>query len=144
MGDISVEVKGPGDISAYKVERQTDGHFDIVAADSGEYSVCFSNKASNSVAKSVSFSIHSGAGLPENDVAKEEHLSPLESSVMELSESLMNVQEEQKFFKARERAHRDTTESTNDRVKWFSLMEAVVLVGMNVWQIYYLRRFFEV
>ena len=36
------------------------------------------------------------------------------------------------------------TESTNDRVKWFSVMEAVTLVAMNVWQIYYLRRFFEV
>ena len=181
--DINCEVKGPGDAVLYSVERQTEGHFDIVAADSGEYSVCFSNKASSMVAKSVSFSIHSGAGLPENDVAKKgaswgssamdaamvdrrrrrrsslscakqlslsfgnqkhndenvpesriclvsgerrtnrfdfvyrcifcppntEHLSPLETSVMDLSESLMNVQEEQKFFKARERAHRDST-----------------------------------
>ncbi len=36
------------------------------------------------------------------------------------------------------------TEDTNTRVKWYSVMEAFVLVGMNFWQLFYLMRFFEV
>ena len=44
---------------------------------------------------------------------------------------------------ARERVHRDTVESTNDRVKYFSIVEFVVLIVTNVWQIYALRKFFE-
>ena len=35
------------------------------------------------------------------------------------------------------------TESTNDRVKWFSVSEFIVLLITNVWQIYSLRQFFE-
>ena len=34
-------------------------------------------------------------------------------------------------------------ESTNSRVLWFSVLEAVVLVGMGLWQVYQLRTFFE-
>lgn len=35
-------------------------------------------------------------------------------------------------------------ESTNARVLWWSIFEALVLVAMSAWQVYYLRRFFEV
>ena len=42
-----------------------------------------------------------------------EHVTPLETSIMELSESLMNVQEEQKFFKSREHTHRDSKLSSH-------------------------------
>jgi hypothetical protein len=47
-------------------------------------------------------------------------------------------------MKTRERAHRDTSESTNTRVQWYSIIESVLLVGMSMWQIHYLRRLFEV
>ncbi len=32
------------------------------------------------------------------------------------------------------------TDSTNTRVIWWNIFEAVALVGMSVFQIYYLRR----
>ena len=35
------------------------------------------------------------------------------------------------------------TESTNDRVKWFSVCEFILLLITNVWQIHTLRQFFE-
>jgi hypothetical protein len=38
---------------------------------------------------------------------------------------------------------RAANESTNSRVMWFAFLEAAVLVGMGVWQIYHLRSFFE-
>ena len=34
-------------------------------------------------------------------------------------------------------------ESTNDRVKWFSVGEFIVLILTNVWQIYTIRQRFE-
>ena len=34
-------------------------------------------------------------------------------------------------------------ENTNKRVLWFSIAEAAVLISMGLWQIYYLRSFFE-
>lgn len=34
-------------------------------------------------------------------------------------------------------------ESTNERVKWFSIVSLVTLFGLGTWQILYLRRFFK-
>ena len=82
----------------------------------------------------------------------------------ELSVQMVNLQDEQRYMRARERAHRDSTcspccavlctfadfgccvaatESTNSRVLWFTFMEATVLVGMSLWQVWTLRKFFE-
>lgn len=44
----------------------------------------------------------------------------------------------------RERVHRNTAESTNARVKWWSVFQLGVLVVNCVFQVFYLKRFFEV
>jgi len=38
---------------------------------------------------------------------------------------------------------RNTNESTNERVQWFSLWSIAFLVCLGLWQIYYLRKFFQ-
>lgn len=72
-----------------------------------------------------------------------EEISPLENEILQLSDALDSVVDMQKFMWARERAARDTNESTNGRVMWFSIMELAVLVSVSLWQIYSLRSFFE-
>jgi len=47
-------------------------------------------------------------------------------------------------MKMREQTHRNTSESTNGRVLWWSVFECLLLIGMSCWQIFYLRRLFEV
>jgi hypothetical protein len=71
-------------------------------------------------------------------------VTPLEKSVLALGEGLQQIQAEQEYMRMRERAHRNTMESTNARVIWWSFIEAGCLVLMSVGQIMYLRRFFEV
>ena len=44
----------------------------------------------------------------------------------------------------RERTHRNTAESTNARVKWWSLFQLGVLLGEGIFQVWWLKRFFEV
>ncbi|MBZ6370642.1 MAG: emp24/gp25L/p24 family protein [Microbacterium hominis] len=39
---------------------------------------------------------------------------------------------------------RAAAESTNDRVKFWSILQTIMLVGVCGWQIFYLKRFFEV
>jgi hypothetical protein len=68
----------------------------------------------------------------------------LEHGVIELSEALSSVREDSKYMFYREDHHRALTESTYERLRFMALIEAIVLVGMSVGQIYYLRRFFEV
>lgn len=46
-------------------------------------------------------------------------------------------------YQYREERFRQTSESTGQRVLWWSLAQTVILVGMGVWQMHHLKRFFE-
>lgn len=141
--DIDLHVYAPGDVLIHSVERESEGKFTFVASHSGQFKFCFSNKMSTLTPKTVSFKIAVGDVL-DPTLAQVEQLDPIERSIMRLNEGLSQIQQEQSYLRTRERVHRDTAESTNSRVLWWSLFEAFVLVAMSVWQVYYLRRFFEV
>lgn len=64
--------------------------------------------------------------------------------VRRLSELLAQVKDEQQYIVVRERTHRNTAESTNARVKWWNLFVIGVVVGESLFQVWWLRRFFEV
>lgn len=64
--------------------------------------------------------------------------------VRHLSEVLAQVKDEQQYIIVRERTHRNTAESTNARVKWWNLFVIGTVVGESLFQIWWLRRFFEV
>lgn len=64
--------------------------------------------------------------------------------VRKLSDILNTVKDEQSYIVLRERTHRNTAESTNSRVKWWNLFVIGVVIGESVFQVWWLRRFFEV
>ena len=64
--------------------------------------------------------------------------------VRSLSEVVAEVKDEQGYIVVRERTHRNTAESTNARVKWWSIFQLGVLVGTGIFQVWWLKRFFEV
>lgn len=66
------------------------------------------------------------------------------SPVKRLSDLLDEVKDEQQYIVLRERTHRNTAESTNGRVKWWNLFVIGVVVGESLFQVWWLRRFFEV
>lgn len=110
------------------------------ADEDGKYTYCFSNEGSHLSSKEVSFNVH---GVVY--VAEEDHPSdPLEKEVRTLGELLNQVKDEQEYIVLRERVHRNTAESTNSRVKWWSVFQLVVLVANCIFQVFYLKRFFEV
>lgn len=65
-------------------------------------------------------------------------------TVKQLSELLNQVKDEQSYIVVRERTHRNTAESTNGRVKWWSIFQLGVLLGEGIFQVWWLKRFFEV
>lgn len=64
--------------------------------------------------------------------------------VRRLSDALAQVKDEQSYIVLRERVHRNTAESTNARVKWWSLFQLAVVIGEGIFQVWWLKRFFEV
>lgn len=89
------------------MQRQKSGHFAVIAPSTGLYKVCFSNRMSTLTSKKLAFSLHTGDALYQ-DVAKQEHISPLESEITQLADAIAAVEDEQKYMWTRERAARDS------------------------------------
>ena len=66
------------------------------------------------------------------------------TAVKTLMELVTQVKDEQSYIVMRERTHRNTAESTNGRVKWWSIFQLGVLIGEGIFQVWWLKRFFEV
>lgn len=66
-------------------------------------------------------------------------VAPIEREIRTLVNSLTSVKDEQEYIVIRERTHRNTAESTNARVKWWSVLQAFVLFSVVAWQVYYLK-----
>jgi ABC-type xylose transport system permease subunit len=66
-------------------------------------------------------------------------VAPIEREIRTLSNGLQEVKDEQEYIVVRERTHRNTAESTNARVKWWSVLQAIVLFLVVAWQVYYLK-----
>lgn len=101
---------------------------------------CFGNERWGASSKEVSFNVHGIVYVSEADVPQE----PLDVEVRKMSELIARVKDEQSYIIVRERTHRNTAESTNSRVKWWNLFVIGVVVGESIFQVWWLRRFFEV
>lgn len=66
-------------------------------------------------------------------------IAPIEREIRALAGGLLAVKDEQEYISIRERTHRNTAESTNDRVKWWSVAQFIILFAVVAWQVYYLK-----
>jgi len=136
--DIDFWLTDPRLSPMYTLTRKDTGTYSFTAEIDGRYTYCFSNEMSTVSGKTVSFNVH-GVMYVEDDG----HTAPIEKEIRTLSSALEVVKDEQEYIVVRERLHRDTAESTNERVKWWAIIQTGLLVVVCAWQVYYLRRFFE-
>eukprot|EP01121_Diplochlamys_sp_Union-15-3_P002065 TRINITY_DN11793_c0_g1_i1.p1 TRINITY_DN11793_c0_g1~~TRINITY_DN11793_c0_g1_i1.p1 ORF type:complete len:200 (-),score=32.50 TRINITY_DN11793_c0_g1_i1:95-694(-) len=142
--DIDVIVYSPdGKVISTSV-RETEAKFGFNAEMEGRYRVCFSNRMSTLTTKTVSLELSADDLVKDDDAfAKEEQLDPLVHLSRQIVDSLASLQTEQKHSRNRDIAHQNTNELTNSRVLWWSIFEALTLIGASLFQVYYLRRYFE-
>ncbi|ORZ01833.1 emp24/gp25L/p24 family/GOLD-domain-containing protein [Lobosporangium transversale] len=76
-------------------------------------------------------------------LAREERLKPMELELRKLEDLVKDIIANMEHLKEREEKMRNTNESTNERVKYFSSLTMFILVGLGLWQIFYLKRFFR-
>jgi hypothetical protein len=116
--------------------------FTFVADAGGSYSVCFFNNNDNPIRIMLDFK-HGVEAKDYAEVAKREHLMPVEKELRKMEDTVDEIHREMLYMREREAAMRNTNESTNSRVLWFSFFSIVVLLGMGVWQVMYLKKFFK-
>nr|POE54357.1 endoplasmic reticulum vesicle protein 25 [Quercus suber] len=114
------------------------------------FDVCFENIQSGAYhsqsppSRFVELDIDIGADAKDwGAIQAGEKLRPVEAELKRLYESAREVVEEMDYLRTREIKLRDTNESTNERVKWFSIGTMGMLVALGVWQVVYLRAYFR-
>jgi len=137
-------------VEVWKTENAADGTFAFTTDHPGEITVCFLDlpKPGAIVAtynkRQVAFALKTGVEAKDYSVvAKKDDLKPLELEVLKLEDVVEELNADLRYLKNREGALRDTNESTNSRILWLSLLSITTLVVLGVFQIYYLKRYFQ-
>jgi hypothetical protein len=77
------------------------------------------------------------------ELAKAEKLKPLEIELRKLEDLSESIVKDFAYMRSREEEMRDTNESTNTRVLYFSIFSMLCLLCLAAWQVLYLRRYFK-
>ncbi|KAB2014630.1 hypothetical protein ERO13_D09G221700v2 [Gossypium hirsutum] len=138
---IDFTVSSPLGNTVHELKGTSGDKFEVKAPRSGMYKFCFHNP--HSAPETVSFHIHVGHIPTEHDLAKDEHLDPINVKIAELREALESVTAEQKYLKARDTRHRHTNESTRKRVIGYTVGEYILLTLVSALQVIYIRQLFS-
>jgi len=145
---LTVRVSDPEKRELLSKTMGASGRFAFTTQMGGEHKVCFSTNTSKWFGPSVKTRLHLDieAGASANDyeeIAKLEQLNSMEIAIRRLNDRINQIRKEQSYQKGREIVFRNTSESTNARVMWWSILQLVVLVLTGVWQMKHLKSFFK-
>ncbi|KAI8566316.1 hypothetical protein RHMOL_Rhmol02G0031300 [Rhododendron molle] len=135
------KVTSPAGNEVHTLKGTSGDKFEFKAPRSGMYKFCFHNP--HSTPETVAFHIHVGHIPNEHNLAKDEHLDPINVKIAELREALESVTAEQQYLKARDARHRRTNDSTKKRVVFYTVGEYLMLACLSVLQVLYIRQLFS-
>jgi len=125
---------------------ESQGSVIFTSTHSGEHQFCFYAAVRDPDSVRFRIEIHVEAGhqaIDYDNVAKVEHLSLVEVELRKIHDRVQEVYRERLYQREREEAFRNTSESTNSRVMWWSILELVIIVALNVVQVEMLKKFFR-
>uniref|UniRef100_A0A674B5W9 Transmembrane p24 trafficking protein 10 n=1 Tax=Salmo trutta TaxID=8032 RepID=A0A674B5W9_SALTR len=127
----------------YSKEDATKGKFAFTTEDYDMFEVCFESNG-RVPDQLVNLDMKHGVEAKNyEEIAKVEKLKPLEVELRRLEDLSESIVNDFAYMKRREEEMRDTNESTNTRVLYFSIFSMCCLIGLATWQVFYLRRFFK-
>uniref|UniRef100_A0A224XKH7 Putative emp24/gp25l/p24 family of membrane trafficking n=1 Tax=Panstrongylus lignarius TaxID=156445 RepID=A0A224XKH7_9HEMI len=125
----------------------TKGKFTFVTETQDVYEICFKSTVpphQRGVPHEVSLVTKRDAEARRYETMGEANkLKPMEVELKKLEELSGSIVQDFEQMREREEAMRDTNESTNNRVLYLSLFSMCCLLGLSVWQVLYLRKFFK-
>ncbi|GAB6019464.1 Transmembrane emp24 domain-containing protein 10 [Chamberlinius hualienensis] len=111
------------------------------------FEICFSSKmiaGGQGGDREITLNMKRGVEAKSYDaIAESAKLKPLEVELRRLEDLSDSIVKDFAFMRQREEEMRDTNESTNTRVLYFSIFSMCCLMGLATWQVLYLRRFFK-
>lgn len=132
----------------YTKNEIDSGKFAFTTEEYDNFEVCFVNTAGQAGLKVPPREItlvlkHGVEAKNYEETGKAEKLKPLEIELRRLEDLSESIVNDFSYMKQREEQMRDTNESTNSRVLYFSVFSMCCLFGLATWQVFYLRRYFK-
>jgi len=122
-------------------EEESEGFFSFDSELEGDYTMCIANgeeDGGDGIPRIIAFNIRAVANGQQDY-----QFLGLQSELTDLSEGLELLRDHQSYMNQREDVHKLTLDSINVKVLCWTILEAVILISMALWQIMYIRSFFE-
>lgn len=144
---MHVEIRDPEDKVLLSKVYSSEGRFTFTSHMPGEHVIClYSNttKWFSGTQLRVHLDIQVGEhAIDYQNVAQKEKLTELQLRIRQLLDQVEQITKEQNYQRYREERFRQTSESTNQRVLWWSITQTGILLVMGFWQMRHLKSFFE-
>jgi len=145
---VQIEITDSRNHRVYMKDDATKGKFAFTSDDYDVFSICFTSKANpdqvHEGSRAVSLNLKTGVEATSYDeIGKAEKLKPMELELRRLEDLSESVVNHFARMKQREEEHRDTNESTNEKMLHYSIFSMFWLLTLAIWQVVYLKRYFK-
>lgn len=144
---MHVDVRDPDDKLILSKTYTAEGKVALTSHKPGEHVICIQSNSTKWFAGSqlrVHLDIKVGEhAMDYGDIAQKEKYTQLQLRIRQLQDQVEQIMKELSYQRYREEKFRSTSESTASRVFWWSLTQALIVLGLAVWQCTHLKRFFE-
>mmetsp|Transcript_11178 Transcript_11178/g.28666 ORF Transcript_11178/g.28666 Transcript_11178/m.28666 type:complete len:208 (-) Transcript_11178:60-683(-) len=144
LQEVDVKVEDPNGVVLYEQMSVKDGTFAFTAKAGGDYKTCFTAKDIE-VAQKLKISLDWKTGVAAKDwdsIAKKSNLNAMATELHKLEEMVKEIHAEMVAMRDREEEMRNMNETTNSRVATYSIVSLMVCIGVGIWQLLHLKRFF--
>ncbi|XP_054982964.1 transmembrane emp24 domain-containing protein 9-like [Sorex araneus] len=142
-------VKDPENRNLLSRQYGPQGRFLFTSKSPGEHQIClhlrsirfppvFDGKLTIHLDMQLGERISDDAAFQDKDTLSQLHLR-----LRQLVEQMEQIRKEQEYQRWREERFRQTSESTNQRVLGWSVLQTLILVAIGVWQMQHLKGFFK-
>uniref|UniRef100_A0A8C1VJH9 Transmembrane emp24 domain-containing protein 4-like n=1 Tax=Cyprinus carpio TaxID=7962 RepID=A0A8C1VJH9_CYPCA len=146
---MHVEIKDPDAKVILSRQYGSDGRFTFTSHTPGEHQICLhSNSTKMALFAGGKLRVHLDIQVGEHtnnypEIAAKDKLTELQLRARQLLDQVEQIQKEQNYQRYREERFRMTSESTNQRVLWWSIAQTIILIITGIWQMRHLKSFFE-
>jgi len=135
---IDFRIIAPNNTVIYQVSS-IGSIFSLNLTDKGLYTILFNNRVLNKEVR-PNLMVNSG----QNVILEKENLSKTEKKIDTIITFLKKYEQGTKLTKGFKRIGNEELSKTNKYFFAFSVIETIVLIGVSIWQYFYLKHLFEI
>lgn len=144
---MHVDIRDPDDKMILSKVYAAEGKVAITSHKPGEHVICIQSNSTKWFAGGqlrVHLDIKIGEhAMDYGNIAEKEKYTQLQLRIRQLQDQVEQIMKELSYQRYREERFRATSESTSNRVFWWSLIQAGAVLGLAFWQCRHLKGFFE-